>query len=535
MFDIRLLHQNGYAWSDDGRVFVKGFLFDEKDELLRGEPLRSFFADCSTREQLAQRLETANGMFSVIIKNEDELLVAVDRLRCFPLFYRWKEDSLRVSDEVDALFDDQEPKCWNNEARAMFALSGYTTGDETLVAGIHQLQAGEMVSFQKGRTTRDFYFSFAAKPYKAGFEEAKQQLKALLYNVGERMVACLKGRPVAVPLSGGLDSRLLVYLLHKNGCQNVTCFTYGKKAGNDEWQRSEKVARHFGYSWEFIDYEQVDVSHLLEDEQFLSYCRYASQYSSKFYFSEYFAAKYHTEQAGFEKDTVFMPGHSGDMLAGSHLRSYMNDYRNLNQVCNDLIYNHFNLIEANHEERKVIRRKLKEQLKEMWGQQLSYSRLYELWDLRERQAKYIVNSCKLWEFFGCEYLLPLWDAELTDFFASLPFEYRFCKKLYEELLWEMFQEEGILFEEDHWMRLTSGWKEELKLMVKRAMPFIHTPKLLVDNFDFQRLTEPMRQVLNNAACKCNVLNYNAIINEWYLQWIEMDLQEQRAVDKACFH
>jgi len=535
MFDISLLHQNGYAWTDNGRVFVKGFLISEKEEVLREEKLLAYFAACTTKEQLCQCVKNANGMFSVLIQKEDELLVAVDRLRCFPLFYRWKKDCLRISDEVDALFDDQEPKCWNNEARAMFSTCGYTVAEDTLIDGVYQSQAGEVLSFKDNHTERKCYFSFDASPSDIGFEEAKQQLKSLIDKVGKRMVACLKGRPVAVPLSGGLDSRLLVYLLHKNGYQNVTCFTYGKRKGNDELGRSEKVARHFAYPWKFVDYESVDVSGLLEDEEFLSYCHYASQYSSKFYFSEYFAAKYLMEQSGFDKNTVFIPGHSGDMLAGSHLRSYMNDYSNLNQVCNDLIYNHFNLKETVPEERRIIRRKLKGQLSVLHSQQPSYSWLYEFWDLRERQAKYIVNSCKLWEFMGCAYLLPLWDAELTDFFASLPFEYRLCKKLYEDVLWELFQAEGLIFEEDHRMRLPSGWKEELKLMVKRAMPFVHTPKPVVDNFDFQRLTEPMRQVLDKDACKYNLLNYNSIINEWYLQRIKGDLQEQRAVDKDCFH
>ena len=537
MFDIKLLHQHGYAWSNAGRVYVKGFLISERGELLSGEKLLSFFADCDTKEQLNHCLKTANGMFSVLIKNEDELLVAVDRLRCFPLFYRWKDGDLRISDEAEALFDSSEEKKWNQKARELFSACGYTLSDDTLIEGIHQVQTGELLSFQQNHKESSFYFNFTARPSKLGYEEAKIELKSLIDKVGKRMVACLDGRPVAVPLSGGLDSRLLVYLLHKNQYQNVTCFTYGQRQGNDEWGRSEKVAKHFGFPWKFVDYAHVDESRLLKDGKFIAYCRYASQYSSKFYFSEWFAAKYLLEQPDFEKDTVFMPGHSGDMVAGSHLRPYMDCYRNLNQVCHDLIYNHFNLIETTCKERKIFRKIIKGQLQAIYGQTMSYSRLYELWDLRERQAKYIVNSCKLWEFMGCAYLLPLWDAELTDFFASLPFEYRLCKKLYEDVLWELFQEEGILYDEDHRMKLPSGWKENLKLWVKRSIPFIHAKKPFcgADNFDFQRLTEPMKQQLDKCGCELNMLNYNAIINVWYLLWIEKDLQEPSAVDKDCFH
>lgn len=536
MFDIRLLHQNGYAWSDDGRVFVKGFLISGKEEVLREERLLAYFAACSTKEQLCQCLKNANGMFSVLIKNEDELLMAVDRLRCFPLFYRWKGERLRVSDEVDALFDEQEPKCWNDEARVMFSLSGYTTEEDTLLEGVRQVQSGEWMALGKGKEEREFYSNYATKTAPMDFDRAKQQLKMLLDKVGKRMVACLNGRPVAVPLSGGLDSRLLVYLLHKNDYQNVVCFTYGRREGNDELRRSEMVARQFAYPWIFVDYEQFEGAHLLEDERFLSYCRYASQYSSKFYLSEYFAAEYLVGKPDFQKDTVFVPGHSGDMIAGSHLRPYMAHYKNLNQVADDLIYNHFSLIEATGSERKLVRRKMQAQLRKMQRSQHSCYQLYELWDVRERQAKYIVNSCKLWEFVGCSYLLPLWDAELMDFFASLPFGYRLCKKLYEEVLWELFQDEGVLFDEDHRMFLPWNRKEQLKLMVKRNMPFFHTHKPLfaVDNFDFQRFTELMRKQLANGSRQRRLLSYNAIMSEWYLQWIEKDLQEPNAVDKGCF-
>ena len=57
----------------------------------------------------------------------------------------------------------------------------------------------------------------------------------------------------------------------------------------------------------------------------------------------------------------------------------------------------------------------------------------------------------------------------------------------------------------------------------------------VDNFDFQRFTESMRSQLASGSRQRRLLSYNAIMSEWYLQWIEKDLQEPNAVDKDCFH
>ena len=42
----------------------------------------------------------------------------------------------------------------------------------------------------------------------------------------------------------------------------------------------------------------------------------------------------------------------------------------------------------------------------------------------ERQAKFIVNSVRVYEFFGYAWRIPLWDRELIDFFLKVPLKYR---------------------------------------------------------------------------------------------------------------
>ena len=44
---------------------------------------------------------------------------------------------------------------------------------------------------------------------------------------------------------------------------------------------------------------------------------------------------------------------------------------------------------------------------------------FECWDCQERQAKFIVNSVRAYEFFGFEWRLPLFDAELMDFWSRI--------------------------------------------------------------------------------------------------------------------
>jgi hypothetical protein len=53
----------------------------------------------------------------------------------------------------------------------------------------------------------------------------------------------------------------------------------------------------------------------------------------------------------------------------------------------------------------------------------------EAWDYNNRQAKLIVNSVRVYEFWGYQWWLPLEDRELMDLWCSLPLELRREKKL----------------------------------------------------------------------------------------------------------
>ena len=56
--------------------------------------------------------------------------------------------------------------------------------------------------------------------------------------------------------------------------------------------------------------------------------------------------------------------------------------------------------------------------------------MYEFWEFEHRQARFIVNSVRGFEFFRQQWAIPLWDYELIDFFLSVPVELRLGKRLY---------------------------------------------------------------------------------------------------------
>lgn len=59
---------------------------------------------------------------------------------------------------------------------------------------------------------------------------------------------------------------------------------------------------------------------------------------------------------------------------------------------------------------------------------------FECWEWQERQAKFIVNSCRVYEFWGYDWRIPLWNNEMMDFWARVPLGLRVGKRLYDGFL-----------------------------------------------------------------------------------------------------
>ena len=48
---------------------------------------------------------------------------------------------------------------------------------------------------------------------------------------------------------------------------------------------------------------------------------------------------------------------------------------------------------------------------------------FEAWEWQERQAKFIVNSVRVYDFWGHDWWMPLWDAGFMRFWQGVPLEF----------------------------------------------------------------------------------------------------------------
>ncbi len=436
------------AWKEvkfnDVTYYLKGNAFF-KNKSMSLEELAELICPLVCREDESQEnelgtlLEGLNGEFAIVAETESRIFCAVDKLRRIPLFYIVTKDNFIVSDDAYYLKNKINPR-FNEKNAAEFMVAGYVTGAETLFDGVKQIRNGEFLTYQKKdnllKTT--FYFRFLHGNYhKLPESELLEMLDHVFMNTFSRLIESTikQGKKLVVPLSGGLDSRVIVAMLKRLGINDVVCISYGGK-GNRESVISKKVAEALGYKWFFVEYTARKWYEYYNSKEADCYKLFAGNLSSLPHMQDYLAVRELKDQGKLPDNSVFVPGHTADMLSGSHIpRHYLDNSKKYDSEAFvvDSLKLHYNLWKWSHES----------ELKHIFEEKLNSSKsgleindnstcasAVEFFDFSERQAKFIVNAVRTYDFFGYEWRTPFWDTELIDFFLKVPLEHRIDQDLY---------------------------------------------------------------------------------------------------------
>ena len=515
---------SGFRWFSGEAVFVKGYLFTSEGQLCEGESLLSYFRDITGHDDFLSRLARATGLFSVVVSRDDEVFAATDAARAFPLFYCKKDDAFYISDTPTLLLDDDKPLPLNDRAVLQFEAIGYVLGRDTLLKGVYQAQAQEALRFGGGGVSRQFYKEMDGAVSTRSKEQLKADFRQMIARLSDRLVKQLAGRPVLLPLSGGNDSRLLALMLKEANYENVLCFTYGA-SDTPEKENARKSAEALGFKWLFIDYSEYAGQDVMASEAFREWMGFASNFSSFFYFQEYLAA-YHLKTKGLVPDNaVFIPGHSADVVAGSYMISGMDKMTDLRSYTRYASMKNVNLRALSRKEQTALNEDIEATMRYYnKGESNAGYTLYEKWQVRERQPKQIVNSSKIWDFFGHQYLLPFWDEMFTSFFFALPYPYKISKNFYVETVWEMFSERGILFESESRISRSAEKKQRVKLWLTKVpffSLFLQRRDLWQSDFSGIRLfSDRVCLDLKRAGKYKKIRHRNGLLSAWYLLYID---------------
>lgn len=412
---LDLEEQDNYNW-----VKIRGNLYSDKKELFTAKGI----------EQFSDALSSANGFYALVKHRPNEVMAAVDHVRSIPLFYSQRGQTLILSDDAEWVRSQVDDNEMDPIAREEFLLAGYVTGSDTLYSHVKQLQAGECLAatYDAGRiaiTKRRYYRFQHVEPAHYNAAVLGEELKEITTGIVQRLIQHAAGRQIVLPLSGGYDSRLIAALLKQSGYKNIICYTYGR-FDSKETKYSRQIAEALGFAWLFVPYSVESWHREWASPAAVAYRKLASNHTSLPHVQDWLAIKHLVSEGLIENNAVVVPGHTGDFISGGHIPSVVFEKPILYE--NDLLGALINAHLSNSPSREIkflkdglLNNRLRERIGEKFDNTpVGFANLYEAWEWQERQAKYIVNSVRVYEQFELDWWLPLWDIEFLHFWEKAP-------------------------------------------------------------------------------------------------------------------
>lgn len=191
-------------------------------------------------------VEHFEGMFAFAIWDDDQqqLLLARDRMGIKPLYYAPVKGGMRFASNTQALLtgDDIDTAIDPIGLHHQLTLHAVIPAPHTILKGIKKLEPGHwMIINPDGQMYKKrFWHLEAQRPAQIHGKPAPQTDQAWIELIHQDLKEAVHKRltaadvPVGVLLSGGLDSSLLVAMLHEAGVKEIKTFSIGFEDAPEE-------------------------------------------------------------------------------------------------------------------------------------------------------------------------------------------------------------------------------------------------------------------------------------------------------------
>jgi asparagine synthase (glutamine-hydrolysing) len=373
-------------------------------------------------------LKYTSGLFSLIIRKEDELMLVADIIRSFPIIYGFHRNKLFVTDNLEEFQNENGLLEIDNDKLEEFIASGMVYGNRTVYKNVFGLQAGEIVTIRNNEISSERYFKYSPTLKPVFYEniiEFTNSFDKVMLSVFSAMIDQNPNvHHWVVPLSGGHDSRLIVNYLYRLGVKNVICFTYGTP-NNEQARISKMVADALDYEWHFVEYNANKWQSLHDQGLIDYYIRYAFNGVSNPCLQDFLAIFELKSKKIIDDGDIIIPGHTPIIASG--INDTELDIRTKKEAIESIISNYF--ITSKKQFKENIYNSI-ENIFSNSSQEPSNFQSFIFW--QEHQSKYIANSLKTYEWFGLKSQLPFWAKRLVDFWLSLPISDRRNRKILVE-------------------------------------------------------------------------------------------------------
>ncbi|WP_234416110.1 MULTISPECIES: asparagine synthase-related protein [unclassified Actinomyces] len=365
------------------------------------------------------------GQWTVVSRQGDDLRIDTDHTRSHHLLFARAGDTWIVSDDPERLRRHLASWRRDDEAADVFLHTGFVVGNRTLVRGVHATPAASTVHLHPDGTWESTLwdsYRYSNDPITSEADYAAAYDEAMDRTVG-RLLEYAGDRQLVIPLSGGLDSRLLAIWLKRLKAPRVVAFTYGKP-GARETGISRNVADALGIDWFSIDLDPGEVARRWATTQAAVFQAATWGMTSLPHVQDWYALTSIRERSLIADDAVLLPGFAAVLRPGYALPRRFGGARDLltstpsrSEVLTAIARNHAAVQGSSTAWRHLplLREEILRCEKEtpLTGER-GVQGLMSWFNARERQAKYINNSTKSYEFFGYDWALPMLDSEVWD-------------------------------------------------------------------------------------------------------------------------
>lgn len=412
-------------------------------KVITTEKLANYFAEISSMEEAITEAQSLNGCFGTVIQREDDWLCITDHLRVYPLFVEKYGDTIELTDTIRRA-EQWSPKDITSQiVEAEFLTTGFVTGTETLIESVEQLPAGSVILVdENGIVSRSTWQHCGEAPTAT---TTKTELKTALVEAFDRLCTVANNRQMVIPLSAGYDSRILALLAAQSDHENVVTVTHGRK-NNSEAKVAKSVAENLGLDWIFIEYSPSKWSNWYHSDSFQEFREWSYDYATLpgHVHMMWPCIQELCRQDAIEADAIFVPGHSIASPA-EHLPEEYTTKQNIHrsELIRDILENNYWLFKHDETITSWFIDRISTSLpdRELIDSH-DAARLYEEWDYRERQAKWIHKDIDCYEWFDVDWWLPFWDRELITSWNGVPLQKRQGKLLMREIADDWYQEIG---------------------------------------------------------------------------------------------
>ncbi len=432
-----------------------------------------------TAEAVAAAVKSVRGFWALLLDGPAGQLAAVDHVRSLPLFYAQASDGPIIGDDARGVAQAAGLHAFDSIAVEDLALSGYATGPRTLLAGLSQLVAGEVVVWPAGgQAARARHHAY--KPSEEAVAPVSTQALGMALDVAiDRLLIKAAGRPIGVPLSGGLDSRFVLAKMVERGHKPLFSFSYGPK-NNSDAEIARLVAERLGVPWQFVATSGSQIRSFFESQARRDYWRFADGLASVPNMQDVLPLAVLLQADAMPPDSVIVNGQTGDFISGAHIPRKLVDAVNVKpaELFDALIDKHFSLwrSQLSAERRRTIRARIAAALGlDQDGPAMTPTAAashYERYEHAERQSKFVVNGQRSYEWHGLDWHLPLWDRDVVDLFARAPLADRAHQSLYRRYLYE-WNYKGVFSDINRkvtaWPRVTSALLAPVAVALRLAV------------------------------------------------------------------